>query len=82
MFDSAIHLCSSIPLLDLELLPLKCQPYYLPIDVSAVFVPTVNVPLHANSSVALGIFYDTIRILEKVLAWKLFNHCNLQTMQP
>ncbi|KAI4873821.1 hypothetical protein NFI96_014420, partial [Prochilodus magdalenae] len=45
---------------DLELLMVKCRPFYLPREFSAVFILAVYIPPRANSATALGLLHDAI----------------------
>ncbi|XP_036378778.1 uncharacterized protein LOC118773792 [Megalops cyprinoides] len=71
-----------------EMLLLKCRPYYLPREFSAVFLAAVYIPPRANSSAALGKLHEAISALETAhpdavfIVAGDFNHCNLRTVLP
>lgn len=50
--------------LDVELLLLKCRPYYLPREFTAVYLAAVYIPPRANPTAALGKLHTTISALE------------------
>lgn len=61
---------------------LKCHPYYLPREFTAVFLATVYIPPQANPTAALGKLHDVIGALETAhpdagfIEAGDFNHCN------
>ncbi|KAI4884158.1 hypothetical protein NFI96_005463 [Prochilodus magdalenae] len=73
---------------DLELLMVKCRPFYLPREFSAVFILAVYIPPRANSATALGLLHDAISKQETAhpdavfIVAGDFNHCNLRTVPP
>ncbi|KAI4905610.1 hypothetical protein NFI96_003218 [Prochilodus magdalenae] len=73
---------------DLELLMVKCRPFYLPREFSAVFILAVYIPPRANSATALGLLHDAISKQETAhpdavfIVAGDFNHCNLRTVLP
>ncbi|KAI4899983.1 hypothetical protein NFI96_001451 [Prochilodus magdalenae] len=73
---------------DLELLMVKCRPFYLPREFSAVFILAVYIPPRANSSTALGLLHDAICKQETAhpdavfIVAGDFNHCKLRTVFP
>lgn len=73
---------------DMEFLLLKCRPYYLQREFTAVFLVAVYIPLRANSAAALGALLDVISVLETAhpdavfISAGDFNQCNLQTVFP
>ncbi|KAK0135720.1 hypothetical protein N1851_028397 [Merluccius polli] len=73
---------------DIEVLMVKCRPFYLPREFSAVFILVVYIPPRADRTAALGLLHDTISKHETthpdavlVVAGD-FNHCNLRTVLP
>lgn len=73
---------------DVEFLMLKCRPYYLPREFSAVFLAIVYILPRAYSAAALGKLHEVISALETthlVAAFIVagdFNKCNLRTVLP
>ena len=73
---------------DVEFLLLKCRPYYLPREFTAVFLVAVYIPPRANSAAALGVLHDVISVLETAhpdavfITAGDFNQCNLRTVFP
>ncbi|XP_024143131.1 uncharacterized protein LOC112155633 [Oryzias melastigma] len=67
---------------------LKCRPYYLPREFTAVFLAAVYIPPRANSTAALGMLHDVISALETAhpdavfIVAGDFNQCNLRTVFP
>lgn len=73
---------------DIEVLMVKCRPFYLQREFSAVFLLAVYISPRANRTAALGLLHDTISKHETahpdavfVVAGD-FNHCNLRTVLP
>ncbi|KAI4886686.1 hypothetical protein NFI96_027635, partial [Prochilodus magdalenae] len=66
----------------------KCRPFYLPREFSAVFILAVYIPPRANSATALGLLHDAISKQETAhpdavfIVAGDFNHCNLRTVLP
>ncbi|KAI4889410.1 hypothetical protein NFI96_034097 [Prochilodus magdalenae] len=73
---------------DIELLMVKCRPFYLPREFSAVFILVVYIPPRANSATALGLLHDAISKQETAhpdavfIVCGDFNNCNLGTVLP
>lgn len=73
---------------DIELLMVKCRPFYLPREFGAVFVIAVYIPPRADTASALGQLHDAISKHETkqpdavFIAAGDFNHCNLRTVLP
>ena len=68
---------------DVEFLLLRCRPYYLPREFTAVFLAAIYIPPRANSTAALSELYDVISAHETDAAFIAagdFNHCNLKTI--
>ena len=45
---------------DIEALMVKCRPFYLPREFSAVFILAVYIPPRTDQTAALGLLHDTI----------------------
>ncbi|KAI4885591.1 hypothetical protein NFI96_030073, partial [Prochilodus magdalenae] len=66
----------------------KCRPFYMPREFSAVFILAVYIPPRANSVTALGLLHDAISKQETAhpdavfIVAGDFNHCNLRTAFP
>ncbi|XP_054631629.1 uncharacterized protein LOC129181035 [Dunckerocampus dactyliophorus] len=73
---------------DIELLMVKCRPFYLPREFSAVYLTAVYIPPQANTANALGLLHDIIDKHETkhpdtvFIISGDFNHCNLRTVLP
>ncbi|XP_054643226.1 uncharacterized protein LOC129187667 [Dunckerocampus dactyliophorus] len=73
---------------DIELLMVKCRPFYLPREFSAVYLTAVYIPPRANTANALGLLHDIIDKHETkhpdavFIISGDFNHCNLRTVLP
>ena len=77
------HCCA-----DIEVLMVKCRPFYLLREFSAVFMLAVYIPPRADRTTALGLLHNIIGKHETahpdavfVVAGD-FNHCNLRTVLP
>lgn len=73
---------------DVEFLLLRCRPYYLPREFTAVFLAAVYIPPRANPTVALSKLHDVISAAETVhpdavfIVAGDFNQCSLRTVFP
>ena len=73
---------------DVEFLLLRCRPFYLSREFTAVFLAAIYIPPRANSTAALSELYDVISAHETAhpdaafIAAGDFNHCNLKTVFP
>ncbi len=73
---------------DVEFLLLKCHPYYLPREFTAVFIAAVYIPPRANSTAALSKLHNVFSALETAhpdadfIAAGDFNQCNLRAVLP
>ncbi|KAK2875601.1 hypothetical protein Q8A73_024029 [Channa argus] len=73
---------------DVEFLLLKCRPYYLLREFTAVFFAAVYIPPRANSTAALSKLHDVISALEMAhpdavfIVAGDFNQCSLRTVFP
>lgn len=73
---------------DIELLMVRCRPFYLPREFSAVFLLTVYIPPEADHVTALGVLHSVISRWETVhpdavfIVAGDFNHCNLKNVFP
>ena len=71
-----------------ELLVVKCRPFYLPREFSAVFILAVYIPPRADSAAALGLLHDVISKQETGHPDAVFavagdfNHRNLKSVLP
>lgn len=69
-----------------EVLMVKCRPFYLPREFSAVFMLAGYILTRANRTTALGLLHDTLSKHETThpdavfVVMGDFNHCNLQTV--
>jgi len=77
------HCCA-----DVEVLMVKCRPFYLPREFSAVFMLTVYILPRGNPTTAQGLLHNIIGKHENthqdtvfVVAGD-FNHCNPRTVLP
>ncbi|KAI3367358.1 hypothetical protein L3Q82_026167 [Scortum barcoo] len=81
--SETVHKCCT---LDVEVLLLKCRPFYLLREFSVVFLAAVYIVPRANSAAAL--LHDIISAQETphpdaaFIIRGNFNHCNLQTVLP
>lgn len=73
---------------DLEFLLLKCRPFYLPREITAVFVAAVYIHPRANAKAAMSRLHDGISRQQNkhpeaffIVAGD-FNHTNLKTVVP
>ncbi|KAI4889071.1 hypothetical protein NFI96_016104, partial [Prochilodus magdalenae] len=77
-----------LPPRGLDLLVVKCRPFYLPREFSTVFILAVYIPPRANSAAALGLLHDAISKQETAHPDAVFtvtgdfNHCSLRTVLP
>lgn len=66
----------------------KCRPFYLTREFSAVFILAVYIPRRANRTAALGLLHNIISKYETMhpnavfVVVEDFNHFNLQTVIP
>ncbi|KAK7888822.1 hypothetical protein WMY93_024382 [Mugilogobius chulae] len=73
---------------DIELLMVKCRPFYLPREFSAVYLLSVYIPPRADHVTTLGTLYDVINQKETAhpdavfIVAGDFNHCNLKGALP
>lgn len=73
---------------DLGFLLVKCRPFYLLREFTAVFIMAVYIPPHANATAALGLLHDIINTQEAAYPDAVFiisedvNHCSLHTVLP
>lgn len=72
---------------NIELLMLKCWPFYLPREFIAIFITTVCIQPQAYTQTALCVIHDTINVHETtdpdavfIIAGD-FNHCKLRSVQ-
>lgn len=85
---SDVQIVSKHCSIDVEILLLKCRPFYLPREFTAVFFLGVYIPPHANSAAALGTLYDAINTQENThpdavfIVAGDFNHCDVWTVMP
>jgi len=73
---------------DLEFLLLYCRPFYLPREITQVFIAAVYIPPRANAKVAMSRLHNSITKQQSkhpkgfFIVARDFNHTNLKTVLP